>query len=230
MGSIIGAIAGPVLKIGGSIISGSKRSKASKKAEAAAVAAQQRNDALAREGNAKIDERLQPYNDAGRVALSSITDHLDDRYLRNFTADDFHEDPGYQMSLEQGQRGLDRAANAHGGIFSGRQLNATADYNRDMANNQYSTVRDRWNQDRDAAYSKLTGLVNIGQNAVNSANQATSTMTGQAIDASTGIGTAQANGALERGLIGAQTWTNIMDTAASAVNSKGISSLFSGGK
>lgn len=225
MTAIISAVTG-VAKIAGDIISGSKRSKASKAAQAAQVAAQQANITAANAGNAQIQQNLQPYNEAGQIGLSRLTGGLD-QTLTPFRPSDLTNDPGYQWRVEQGQRALDRTANARGGTFSGRQLQDTADYGQHQAMDEYDRARTRYNEDRDSNYNKLIGLTGIGAAATTGANAAISNLTGQLIGAHTATGDAQANGALERGLIGAQTWTNAINDAITTA--RGFSSSGAGG-
>jgi hypothetical protein len=63
--------------------------------------------------------------------------------LENLNLADVQNDPGYQFNLAQGQQGLDRAAAAGGGLFSGAALKAASQYNQDFANNYYNQAYSR---------------------------------------------------------------------------------------
>lgn len=86
---------------------------------------------------------------------------------KRFTLDNFYEDPGYQYSLEKGNKAINAAQSARGNLYSGKALKEATDYNRNEAANQYETVRNRYNQDQDSLYNRLTGVSNSGQGATN---------------------------------------------------------------
>lgn len=91
--------------------------------------------------------------------------------LERFDMSKFQEDPGYQFSLEQGQKALERQMAAQGDTYSPRAAKALAEYNQGMAAQQYQTAYDRYNNDQNSIYNRLMGVSGSGQ-------QATSTMAG----------------------------------------------------
>lgn len=114
------------------------------------------------------------------------------KLTKNFTMNDYVEDPGYKFRLEQGEKGLDRAASKRGNFFSGAALKAADSYNSNMASQEYGNARNRFVDDQNSLYNRLAGIQNSGQQGVNAgvnnnnnnANQQ-GTILGQAANAST---------------------------------------------
>lgn len=69
---------------------------------------------------------------------------------------DLAADPGYQFRREQGEQAINRAASAAGGRSGGRTLKALADYNSDLASQEYGAAFAR-KQASDAAQAGLLG-------------------------------------------------------------------------
>jgi len=61
----------------------------------------------------------------------------------SYTGEDLYKDPSYQFRLEQGQKALDRAGAAAGRFLSGRQLQATSDYNQGAASQEFQNAYNR---------------------------------------------------------------------------------------
>lgn len=93
----------------------------------------------------------------------------------------FHQDPGYQFALEQGQRSIDNSAAARGGLLSGGAVKAGARFATGLADQQYGSFYDRLLQS--------AGLGNTGIGASASAGAS----------AAGNIGAAYTNGAAMRG-------------------------------
>jgi hypothetical protein len=62
-----------------------------------------------------------------------------------FTSQDFlnNKDPGYEWRLQQGQKALDRQGAAAGRFLSGRQLQASSDYNQGAASQEFTNAYQR---------------------------------------------------------------------------------------
>lgn len=110
--------------------------------------------------------------------------------FKPFSMEDFKADPGYQFTLDEGNKALDRAQSARGGFYSGAALKEASRYNTGMASNEYGNAYNRYNNDfgmaynqkkadSDSLYNRLYGLSNSGQgiatqsvgNNANNANQ-----------------------------------------------------------
>jgi hypothetical protein len=61
----------------------------------------------------------------------------------SYTGEDLYKDPSYQFRLEQGQKALDRQGAAAGRFLSGRQLQATSDYNQGAASQEFQNAYTR---------------------------------------------------------------------------------------
>lgn len=114
--------------------------------------------------------------------------------LRNFTAEDFQKEPGYEFRLAEGMKGITNSAAARGGLLSGAALKAAGRYNQDFASNEYGNAYNRWNNDKTQQYNRLASLAGVGQTAASQiGNQAV--QTGQSISNNiTGAGNARASG------------------------------------
>jgi hypothetical protein len=86
--------------------------------------------------------------------------------LKPFTNADFEKDPGYQFRMDEGNKGIDRAAAARGGYDSGSTLKALARYNQDYASNEFGNAATRNSNNKNQIYSFLSGTSNAGQGAV----------------------------------------------------------------
>lgn len=107
---------------------------------------------------------IQPYQKAGTQALSQLTGNLG-YYEQPFTMAQFHQDPGYQFDLQQGQQAIQRSAAVQGGLVSGGQLAALNNYSQNMANNEYQQALTNYQNQQQNSFNRLMSLTSIGQNA-----------------------------------------------------------------
>jgi len=145
----------------------------------------------------------EPWRQAGVTALSGMQGA---DYMRDFTAADFQQDPGYDFRMKEGQKALERSAAARGGLQSGGTLKALSKYGQDYASNEYQNAYTRFNADRDRRFGRLSSLAGFGQNA-NAQNAAT----GQNYANNVGenyMNAANAQGAA--GMASAQAWGNTL--------------------
>lgn len=218
------------LKIVSGIISGNKRSKASRRAEDAILQSQREAISSAERIAGQQQENISPYKNAGLVGLNRLTKEIGDGSLtRRFTEANLEKDDGYKFRLQEGERALNRQNNAAVGIFSGRQLRDAQRYGQNFAMGEYDRARARWNEDLDRRYEKFFGLANLGQTAVSGANASLSELGGRRNDAINSMGQAGATGAQERGLIGAQKWASIIDNSIGIIENTNWGSIFGGG-
>ena len=133
----------------GSIAAGSMASDAQEKA--ARIAA--RNEKASAD---QIRADFAPYRDAGASALTKYADSLGlngDAARQQFQTD-FRADPGYQFSFDEGQRAVQGSAAAKGGLLSGGAMRALTRYGTGLADQQYGSYLDRFNN-----------LATLGQNS-----------------------------------------------------------------
>lgn len=131
----------------------------------------------------------QPWRDAGVQALGKMQDA---DYMRDFTANDFQQDPGYMFRMQEGQKALERSAAARGGLMSGGALKAITQYGQDFGSNEYQKAYDRFNADRDRRFGRLSTLSGQGQAATGAMSQAAQNYANGASEAMYGIGNADA--------------------------------------
>lgn len=118
------------------------------------------NDETTREYNQTRQDQLEllkqqradqaPWLEAGKNALAKLASGVD-----------LPTDPGYQFRLSEGEKGIQRAASAHGGMYSGATLKALARFNQDTAANEYGS-----------AWNRLASIAGLGQTATNQIGQA----------------------------------------------------------
>lgn len=111
-----------------------------------------------------------------------------------FTMADFQADPGYQFTLQEGQKALDRASAAGGKYYSGAAIKGLADYNQNSASKQYQSAYDRYNTNQTNLYNRLAGVSGAGQTASSSDATAGTNAANQISSNILGSGNAQAAG------------------------------------
>lgn len=89
------------------------------------------------------------------------------RYARDFSMQDFQEDPGYAFRLSEGLKALDRQAAARGGLISGAALKASQRYGQDLASQEYGRAFDRYQVNRANQLNPLMSITGYGQTATN---------------------------------------------------------------
>lgn len=128
-------------------------------------AAQNAADAQRDAANAAA-ANFRPYAQLGDYAAGELQGRLNDNaLLKNFGAQDFKKDPGYQFRLGEGEKAIDRAAGARGGRYSGATLKALQRFSQDYATGEYSKAYDRYNNNRTMQYNFLAGPAQLGVGA-----------------------------------------------------------------
>jgi hypothetical protein len=157
---------------------------------------------------------LEPWRKAGVGALSQLGNA---DFQRDFTMNDFEQDPGYQFRMAEGQKALERSAAARGGLQSGGTLKALAKYGQDFASNEYGNAYNRFNSDRDRRFNRLSSLAGIGQTANSQLGNAGSNyanqFSAQAGNLAGNVGnnlTGLANAQGAAGMAGANAWGNAL--------------------
>jgi hypothetical protein len=147
----------PLAIVGGAVIGAVASNKAANKQQEAANNAtdeqrreyeQTRQDQLDQLAQQRADQA--PWLAAGKNALAKLASGVD-----------LPTDPGYQFRLSEGEKGIQRAASAHGGLYSGATLKALARFNQDTAANEYGS-----------AWNRLASIAGLGQTATNQIGQA----------------------------------------------------------
>lgn len=160
--SVISGIVGPIIQ------GNAARSAARTQAEAAEQAGETGVEAARISADAQLEaveqsldfqqgifdvgrEDLRPFREAGTEALTQLaglsapggefSQQLAQPF--EFGADEFQEDPGFQFRLQEGERALNRAASARGGLVSGGQLRNVTEFASGLASQEFGAARQR---------------------------------------------------------------------------------------
>lgn len=189
--------------VGVSVVGGIMGSNSAKKAAKQQAAAIREATALQRQMYNTTREDLSGYRNIGGTALDQMNQIGMPEMTKSFTASDFVKDPGYDFRMAEGAKALERSAAARGGLMGGAAGKAMARYGQDYASNEYQNVYDRFNNDRDQRFNKLSSLVNIGQNSAAQTGNAAQNFGNQAGQNMIGAGNAQAAGTIA----GSNAWS-----------------------
>ena len=158
MFQLLAAGAGLGAGIAGSAISANANKQA---AQMQADAAMKANE-VQKEMYDRTRADQQPWMSNGLTAFNGMQNA---DFQRDFTANDFTKDPGYDFRMQQGQQALERSAAARGGLQSGATLKALTRYGQDFASNEYNNAYNRFNADRDRRFGRLSEMAGFGQRA-----------------------------------------------------------------
>lgn len=214
MSAVAAAIGGAaVLGVGSAIIGGNAAQSA---ANTQAGAANNANATQLYMYN-QNQSNMAPYLASGQQGLSELQSAMPD-LTRQFTMNDFQQDPGYQFQLQQGEQAMQRSAAASGMLNSTGTEQNLNNYAQGMANTDYQQALSNFTTNQQQRYNMLSGMAgmglgsatqlgNMGQQAANgmsaaqmaSGNAQASGIMGQANAVSGGLGMA-ANG-LQSGMM-----------------------------
>lgn len=113
-----------------------------------------------------------------------------------FTMDDLTNEPGYKFGLSEGEKGIDRAAAAGSGRYSGATLKALTRFNEDYAGTKYDAAFNRDASTKNQTYNFLSGTANTGENAAAQTGANTMTAGARIGDTITSGANAEAAGAV----------------------------------
>jgi hypothetical protein len=164
--------------IGGAISGSGARDAARTQADAANRAAD-----LQKQMFDKQVELQDPYRQAGLTGQNRLMELLGlggnagaagyGRYAKDFSMQDYQQDPGYQFRLSEGLKQLGHAAGARGGLISGQTMKGMQDYAQGSASNEYQNAFNRYQTNRSNQLQPLGNLMSSGQAAAsNQAGQA----------------------------------------------------------
>lgn len=148
-----------VIGAGASIWGASKAADAQISAADKAAAIQQQQY-----GQTRTD--LAPYREAGVNATDQLNKRLTE-LTTPITMDQatLENTPGYQFNLRQGQRAVTNSAAARGLASSGAALKGAATFATGLADSTYQNQFNNANTNQTNAYTRLKGLIDIGENA-----------------------------------------------------------------
>jgi hypothetical protein len=186
-------------------------SSSAKKAARAQASAIREATALQRQMYNTTRKDLAGYRDLGSTGLQQMNQGLPEM-TRSFTASDFVKDPGYDFRMQEGAKALERSAAARGGLMGGAAGKAMARYGQDYASNEYQNVYNRFNQDRDQRFNKLSSLINVGQNSATQTGNFAQNYANNAGQAMMAGGDAQAASQIAQG----NAWTGAINQGIGA--------------
>ena len=147
-----------------------------------AASAQKKAQAKASKEQKKMYEQsrkdMEPYMTSGtlantdlnmRMGLAGDATNKDYGFLmKRFNNQEFEKDPGYQFRMDEGNRGIAATQAARGGLLSGAAAKEASRYNQGFASNEYGQAYNRFTNDQEGQYNKLSGIKASGQNAATS--------------------------------------------------------------
>lgn len=84
---------------------------------------------------------------------------------KNFEYGDIYSDPSYQFRLSEGQRALQAQQAARGNRFGGQALKDINNYAQEAASQEYGNAYNRFRQNQQDIFSRLSGLAGMGNPA-----------------------------------------------------------------
>lgn len=132
-----------------------------------------------------------PWLAAGQAALPQLSQMA--ATTPSFTSQDFlnNQDPAYQFDLSQGEQAVQRSAAAAGGLQTGGTLKALNNYAQGAASNEYQNAYNRFMNNQNTQFSRLSSLAGIGQTATAGVNAAGMNMANNNANTITSLGSAQ---------------------------------------
>lgn len=114
--------------------------------------------------------------------------------MRDFSMQDYQEDPGYQFRLAEGQKGLQRSAAAKGGLLSGAAMKDMEAYSQGMGAQEYQAAFNRFQVNRSNKLNPLQAMAGQGQTATNALTSASQNYASNAGNTMMQAGNARASG------------------------------------
>ena len=146
------------------------------------------------------------------------------KYAKDFSMSDFQADPGYAFRLDQGNKALNAAAAARGGMISGNALTAAQNYGQQAGSQEYQNAYNRYQTNRANQLQPLQSLMGIGQTSTNALTNAAGAYGTAAGNNALAAGNAQAAGMIG----GANAWAGGLNNLGKAFNTGIYSGAFGG--
>lgn len=165
-------VAAAGIMAGGSILGGFMGASAARKAARQQMQAIQEGKAELRRAYDESRGYYTPFQEAGAEGLNALRGLMN---YKEFGAEDFKTDPGYQFRLQEGLKQLGRTSAARGGALSGATLRGTQGYAQNLASEEYSNAFNRYLQQRQEKLRMPMYFSNMGmQTASDLANLSSS--------------------------------------------------------
>jgi hypothetical protein len=115
------------------------------------------------------------------------------RYARDFSMQDFEQDPGYAFRMSEGLKALDRQAAARGGLISGSALKGAQRFGQALGSQEYGSAFDRYQINRANQLNPLMSITGYGQTSTNTLGGYGSNLASNAANTMAAGSAAQAN-------------------------------------
>lgn len=193
------AITGGIIAGAGALAGGAMQAGAAKDAASQQAQAMREANALQERMYNQNRADMEPWRNAGAQSLTQLANP---DFQRDFSMNDFVQDPGYQFRMQEGQKALERSAAARGNLMSGGFAKALSQYGQNQASNEYGNAYNRFNADRDRRFNRLSNIAGLGQTSASQGAQLGSQYAGQI--GQNLMNNANAQGAA--GIAGANAW------------------------
>ncbi len=208
MSSVVGGVAGAALGIAGAGLVGSLISGNASQSAANTQANAANNATAAQQGMFNLtNSQSQPWRQAGRTALGSLTDMIGGTNNSGtnpgginvnspFTAQDLQSNlaPNYQFMLHQGQSTINHENNATGGMIGGNALQGLDQFTQNYAGNAYQNAFNNYQTQNSNIFNRLSNLAGLGGQANQTTANAAGTFGTNMGQTIMGSGAAQAAG------------------------------------
>lgn len=195
----------PFITAGASLLGGFLSADAAGDAADTQAGAAREATALQREQWQQQRADNMPRMEAGNRSLARLQELLGITGTgpRSLSATDVMSEPGYQFGLDQGQKALERQANARGMRNSGAAMMAAQRFGNDYGTTKYTDAWNRLQGERTNQFNQLASVAGMGQVASNQvgaagsqfANAAGNNLMGAAnVQAAAGMGAANTIG------------------------------------
>lgn len=222
IGTTAALIGSAVISGGAALFGASQQSKSQDKATGAQVQANRENIAFQKDIFNQQKALLKPWRDVGASALKDLQGRISrgEFDLSGYGYDDLIKDPGYQFRKAEGNAALDAAAAARGKLVSGDQLRGVAEFNQELASQEFNNAYNRSAAERDTQYNILSDQAGRGYQAAAATSGVAGELGSKVGTSLINTGNAIATGAVNQGNI----WANFGQNVAGVAN-QGISNM-----
>ena len=164
-----------------------------------------------------------PWLKAGENALTRLSTGLQPggEFGTKFSDTNWQEDPGYAFRLKEGNKALNQAAAARGGLISGNALKAAERYGQEMGSQEYQNAFNRYYREREAQLNPLQSLAGVGQTTAQSLGGAAQSYGQSAGALASATGASTANSLLASGQARASAYQGYGNALGQAVGGIG---------
>jgi hypothetical protein len=113
---------------------------------------------------------------------------------KSFSLSDFNASPAYQFNLQEGQKAIDKAANARGNYYAPQTLQDISKFSQGVASGEFQNAFSNYNTNQNNLFNRLNTLSASGQNAAANLGGISTQVGGQVGSNMIGAGNALAAG------------------------------------